>query len=60
MLQLFELLEIMPISGLGGGLQVSRIFEKTAIRMVAGLVEVTERKEILVAGVGFEPTTSGL
>lgn len=30
------------------------------IRMVAGYREVAERKEKLVAGVGFEPTTSGL
>jgi hypothetical protein len=30
------------------------------IRMVVGFVEVLERKEILVAGVGFEPTTFGL
>jgi hypothetical protein len=27
--------------------------------MVAGFAEVAERKEILVVGVGFEPTTSG-
>jgi hypothetical protein len=27
--------------------------------MVAGFAEVIEREEVLVAGVGFEPTTSG-
>jgi hypothetical protein len=30
------------------------------IWMVAGFVEAIERKGILVAGVGFEPTTFGL
>jgi len=30
------------------------------IRMVAGYREVAERKEILVAGAGFEPATFGL
>jgi hypothetical protein len=36
-----------------------RIFD-LQIRMVAGVAEAIEREEILVAGVGFEPTTSGL
>ena len=31
-----------------------------SIRMVAGFAETAERKEILVAGGGFEPPTFGL
>jgi hypothetical protein len=34
-------------------------FRNLSIRMVAGFAGIIERKEVLVAGVGFEPTTSG-
>ncbi len=33
---------------------------KLPIRMVAGFAEVIEGKDFLVAGAGFEPTTSAL